>query len=59
MQEGTETPIEVFTEAVKKAGYDGVKFSYKQGKYRGPIPGISSASEFVCFSADQVFLIDY
>lgn len=53
-----ETPVEVFTEAIKKAGYDGVKFSYKQGKYRGPIPGTSSASEFVCFSTDQIFLID-
>lgn len=53
----TEEPIEVFTEAVKKAGYDGVKFSYKQGRYRGPIPGTSAASEFVCFSPDQVHLL--
>lgn len=51
-------PIEVFTEAVKKAGYDGVKFSYKQGRYRGPIPGTSAASEFVCFSPNQIHLLD-
>lgn len=52
-----ETPIEVFTEAIKKAGYDGVKFSYRQGKYRPNSPGASNATEFVCFNTDQVYLI--
>lgn len=52
-----ETPIEVFTEAIKKAGYDGVKFSYRQGKYKPNGPGASNATEFVCFSTDQVLLI--
>lgn len=52
-----EEPIEVFTTAVKEAGYDGVKFNYKQGKYKGNIRGTSSASEYVCFSPDQVYFI--
>ena len=52
-----EEPIEVFTEAVKKAGYDGVKFNYKQGKYRGNVRGTSSASEYVCFRPDQVYFL--
>ena len=51
-----ETPIEVFTEAIKSAGYDGVKFSYKQGKYKpNNVTGVSDAFEFVCFNTSQIF----
>ena len=52
-----EEPIEVFTEAINKAGYDGVKFSYKQGKYRGNVKGTSDAIEYVCFNANQIYSI--
>lgn len=52
-----EEPIEVFTETVKNAGYDGVKFSYRQGHYRGNTPGTGNASEYVCFSTNQVYFI--
>lgn len=51
------TPIEEFTQAIKDAGYDGVKFSYKQGKYKSNIRGTSSATEYVCFNTDQVIFI--
>lgn len=47
-------PIEEFTRVVREAGYDGVVFSYRQGKYKPPVSGASSASEFVCFSPDQI-----
>ena len=52
-----EAPIEVFTDAIKQAGYDGVKFSYRQGKYRPNIAGASNAVEYVCFSPGQIYLI--
>lgn len=52
-----EEPIETFTTAIKDAGYDGVKFSYKQGKYRPNVDGCGNASEFVCFNTNQVFII--
>ena len=51
-------PIEEFTKAVKQAGYDGVVFSYRQGKYRPNVSGASSASEYVCFYPEQIVLID-
>ena len=54
---GDETPIEEFTSAVKDAGYDGVKFSYRQGRYRSNVSGTSNACEFVCFSPNQIFLL--
>ena len=50
-------PIEEFTRVVKEAGYDGVVFSYRQGRYTPPVRGASSASEFVCFSAKQIIEI--
>jgi len=50
-------PIENFTTTVKNAGYDGVKFSYKQAKYKPNISGATSASEFVCFNNNQIFQI--
>jgi len=53
-----EEPIEVFTTAVKQAGYDGVKFSYRQAKYKSNVSGTSTASEFVCFNSNQVIFID-
>lgn len=53
-----ETPIEEFTSTVKSAGYDGVKFSYRQGKYRSNISGTANACEFVCFNTNQIFLLD-
>ena len=51
------TPAITFTEAIKKAGYDGVKYSYKQANYRPNISGVGNASEFVCFRNDQVVWI--
>ena len=51
-------PIENFTNAIKELGYDGVKFSYKQAKYRPNVSGASDATEFVCFSPSQVYFID-
>lgn len=53
-----ETPIDEFTEAIKKAGYDGVKFSYKQAKYKPNVSGVSDAVEFVCFSPNQVYFLN-
>lgn len=53
-----ETPIEIFTEAVKKAGYDGVIFSYKQGNYKSLVRGAGQASEYVCFNASQVYMLE-
>ena len=50
-----ETPIDVFTQAIKDAGYDGVKFSYRQGHYRSNVPGTSDAIEYVCFRPDQAY----
>ena len=52
-----EEPIEVFTRTVKDHGYDGVKFSYKQGRYKPNVSGASDASEYVCFRSDQVYFI--
>ena len=52
-----EEPIEVFTEAIKNAGYDGVQFSYRQGKYKSNISGSSNSFEFVCFYPEQIYLI--
>lgn len=52
-----EEPIEEFTRVVKEHGYDGVKFSYKQGKYKPNISGANSATEFVCFRSDQVYFV--
>ena len=52
-----ETPIDEFTETIKGAGYDGVKFSYRQAKYRGNTNGTKNAIEFVCFNPNQIFLI--
>lgn len=51
-------PIEEFTQTVKEAGYDGVVFSYRQGRYKPPVSGTSSASEFVCFRPDQIIEIE-
>ena len=50
-------PIEEFTQAIKDAGYDGVKFSYKQAKYKSNLRGTSSATEYVCFRTSQVIFI--
>lgn len=52
-----EEPIEVFTDAVKQGGYDGVKFSYRQGQYTSNIPGTGNASEYICFSSNQVYFL--
>lgn len=52
-----EQPVEEFTQAVKEHGYDGVKFSYRQGKYKPNISGASSATEFVCFNSSQVYFL--
>lgn len=52
-----EEPIEEFTRAVKEHGYDGVKFSYKQGKYKPNVSGASNATEFVCFNSNQVYFV--
>lgn len=49
LAEQDEEPIEEFIQAVKEHGYDGVKFSYRQGKYRPNISGAGSVTEFVCF----------
>lgn len=53
----SDEPIEEFTKAVKEAGYDGVKFSYKQGHYRSNVAGTSNAVEFVCFYPNQICTI--
>ena len=53
-----DAQIEEFTEAIKKAGYDGVIFSYKQGKYKPNIKGVSSSYEYVCFNANQIIDIE-
>ena len=52
-----EEPIEIFTKAVKEAGFDGVKFSYRQAKYRSQTRGASNATEYVCFRPDQVHFL--
>jgi len=51
-------PVEVFTTAIKNAGYDGVKYSYRQANYRPNVSGASNASEFVCFNTNQIYFID-
>ena len=53
-----ETPIEEFTTAIKEAGYDGVKFSYKQAKYKPNVSGATDTVEYVCFRPNQVYFID-
>lgn len=50
--------IENFTKAIREAGYDGVKFSYRQAQYRPNITGASDAIEYVCFSPSQIIWID-
>lgn len=51
-------PIEDFTKAIRQAGYDGVKFSYRQAQYKPNITGVSKASEYVCFNSSQVYFTD-
>lgn len=51
-------PVEDFTKAIRQAGYDGVKFSYRQAQYKPNIAGVSKASEYVCFNSSQVYFID-
>ena len=53
-----DEPIEEFTRIVKEAGYDGVKFNYRQGKYKGNVVGTSNSSEYVCFNANQVYVLN-
>lgn len=55
--EDTE-PIDNFTKTIKNAGYDGVKFSYRQASYKPNISGVSDAIEFVCFDNSQIVMID-
>lgn len=52
------TPIENFTQVIKDAGYDGVIFSYRQGKYKPNIRGASNATEYVCFNPNQIYFLD-
>lgn len=53
-----EYMVEDFTKLLKEAGYDGVKASYKQGNYKPNIPGVSNASEYVCFNSNQIIWVD-
>ena len=58
LDEADNYMVDEFTDVIKSAGYDGVVFSYRQAKYKGNIPGTSTAHEYVCFNSNQVVWVE-
>ena len=58
LEESENYIVEDFTKLIRSAGYDGVKFSYRQANYRPNISGVSRATEYVCFDSNQIIWVD-